>query len=494
MDRSAIDEFGIAGFTLMERAGAAALRALRRRWPEVRALRVYCGVGNNAGDGFVVAKLAHVDGLRVTVITCAAVEELRGDAATAARDCSAAGVTILPFSAAAPIPDDEIVVDALFGIGLSRPLTGQFAAAVRQIAAADCPVVALDMPSGLDADTGRADGPVICAERTIAFVGLKTGYFLGVGTDQCGSIEFADIGIPPGIAARLTPAMQRLSLADIRAALPPRRRTAHKGSNGRLLVIGGGPDMAGAVRMAGEAALRTGAGLVHLATHPRHAAFIAAQVPELIVHAVDNTAVLEAAGIDFDAIALGPGLGRTPWAESLCEWAYAQPCPLVNDADGLNWLADAGDLGVQAQPRIMTPHPGEAARLLGISTQAVQRDRLHSVRELAERYAATIILKGAGTLVSGPAADDGPVADKGTAPVSVCLAGNPGMASAGTGDVLTGIVGSVLVQSGDAGAAARAAVLIHSLAGDAAAAARGERGLIATDVIDAIQRWVNPSS
>ena len=481
MDHAAIEQHGIAAYSLMERAGQAALDALRRRWPEARSLRIYCGLGNNAGDGYVVARLAHGYGLRVSVVACAPIDQLSADAARAARDCIAAGITPAPFSNAATAQHDQIIVDALFGTGLSRPLAGVFAQAVAQIKASNRPVLALDIPSGVAADTGIVSGPAIVADCTIAFVGLKSGYYLGLGPDHCGAIEFTDLQVPAAVFAEHTPVMRRLGLQDIRAALPQRSRTAHKGDNGRLLVIGGGPDMAGAVRMAGEAALRTGAGLVYLATHPRHAPFIAAQVPELIVHGIDSPQALDAAALQVDAIALGPGLGRSSWAAALCQWAVMQPVPVIIDADGLNWLATVERRSPAAQQRMLTPHAGEAGRLLGIGSADVQRDRLRAATELADRYDATVVLKGAGTLVCAPAL-----------PVSVCAAGNPGMASAGTGDVLTGIAGGVLVQCGAVQAAAQAAVLIHALAGDAAAAQRGERGLIATDLLAQIQLWANP--
>lgn len=484
MDRVAIQDVGIAGYTLMERAAAAALRVLRERWPSARALRIYCGLGNNAGDGYVLARLADGYGLRVAVVACGPLERLGGDAATAARDCVAAGIEPVAFEAQSGPAGGEIVVDALFGTGLARPLEGVFADAVAQIAAAKCAVMALDVPSGIDADTGLANGPAVRADCTVAFVGLKAGYFLGVAPDHCGVLEFASLDIPDSVSAQQQPVLRRLSLADIGRALPRRRRTAHKGDNGRLLIIGGGPGMAGAVRMAGEAALRSGAGLVYIATHPRHAAFIAAQVPELIVHPIDSPQELDAAQLSVDAIALGPGLGRSAWASALCEWALGQPRPLVIDADGLNWLAADGSVAAHSQARILTPHPGEAGRLLGESIAAVQNDRLAAVRTLAERYGSTVVLKGARSLIAGPAAATAP---------RVCVAGNPGMASAGSGDVLTGITGAVLVQCGDAPLAADAAVLIHALAGDAAAAAQGERGLLATDLLQYVQQWANPS-
>lgn len=482
MDRAAIDEFGIAGYSLMERAASAALTKLRTRWPDKRSLRIYCGLGNNAGDGYVVARLAHAYGLDVEVVACAPVEQLRGDAATAARDCLSSGVAAQPFSPAARPAHDTVIVDALFGTGLSRPPEGDFAAAVQQINESNAVVLALDVPSGIDANSGIAAGAAIHAHCTVGFVGLKTGYFLGVGPDHCGALEFSDLKIPAEIQRRHTPALERLSLADIRRVLPPRGRTIHKGNNGRLLIIGGGPGMPGAVRMAGAAALRTGAGLVYVATHPEHAGYATAAVPELIVHGVESPVTLEQTLPAIDAIAIGPGLGQSPWAAALCEWAFAQTCPLVADADALNWLSRTNMPGEAHGERIVTPHAGEAARLLGGSAVSVQHDRLAAVRELAKRCQATAVLKGAGTLVCS--------ADS---PVSVCAAGNPGMATAGTGDVLTGITGGVLVQCGDAHAAARAAVLVHALAGDTAAAAQGERGMLATDLLSEIRQWANLS-
>ena len=487
MDRAAIEEFGIPGYTLMERAAAAALATLRARWPAARSLQIYCGAGNNAGDGYVLARLAAAYGIQVTVIACTPPDALTGDAATAARDCIAAGIAPTEFSASANADRADVIVDALFGTGLTRPLEGLFADALAQIASARCPVFALDIPSGVDADTGNVTGPAVRAHCTMAFVGLKAGYFLGAAPDHCGDIEFSALDIPSEVPARHEPVLQRLGLHDIQDALPPRRRTAHKGDNGRLLVIGGGPAMAGAARMAGEAALRAGAGLVRLATHPGHAAFVAAQVPELIVLEAGDVAALDQAVVDCDAIALGPGLGRTPWASQMCEWALAQPLPLVIDADGLNWLAESGDAQRLSQPggqqRILTPHAGEAGRLLGCGSAEVQRDRMAAVTRLSAQYNATVVLKGARTLISGSAGG----------PPRVCLAGNPGMATAGTGDVLTGIAAGALVQTGDVVAAANAAVMIHALAGDSAAAARGERGLLATDLLDEVQRWANPS-
>ena len=481
MDRAAIEEHGIPGYTLMQRAAAEALATLRLRWPDARSLRIYCGLGNNAGDGYVVARLAQSYDMQVTVVACAAPDQLGGDAATAAHDCAAAGISPVAFTSAGAPQRDEVIVDALFGTGLSRPLENEFADAVRQINASACPVLALDIPSGLAADTGLVQGPAVRADCTIGFVGLKSGYFLGAGPEHCGAIDFADLDIPATVRDQQEPVLQRIGLEEIRFCLPPRSRNVHKGDNGRLLIIGGGPGMPGAVRMAGAAALRAGAGLVYVATHPQHAAFVTAETPELIVHATESPADIAALAETVQAIAIGPGLGRSRWATALCEWAFALEKPLIADADALNWLAETS-ISAQQRPLLLTPHPGEAGRLLGRSGGAIQSDRLGAVRSIAERFAATTALKGAATLV----------ADPGSGVAGVCAAGNPGMATAGTGDVLTGICGGVLVQCGDTAAAARAAVLIHALAGDAAASAGGERGLIATDLLEHIRLWANP--
>jgi NAD(P)H-hydrate epimerase len=483
MDAAAIGDHGIAGYTLMERAADAALRVILQRWPAARGLRIYCGLGNNAGDGYVLARLAHAHAVAVTLVQCAAAEKLGGDAARAWADIAGADVAVSDFAGNAGPAKGEIVVDALFGTGLSRPLEGVFAAAVEQIAATPGAIIALDVPSGLDADTGLVNGPAVRAHCTIGFVGLKTGYFLGVGPDHCGQLEFADLDIPASVRELHRPVLRRLRVADIGTVLPRRSRLANKGDNGRLLVVGGGPGMPGAVRMAAEAALRSGVGLVYAATHPQNAAAIVAQRPEIIAFGVDSPADLAALQLEADAIVIGPGLGRSEWASALCEWALGAAVPLIVDADALNWLAARTGPVRQPEQWLLTPHPGEAGRLLGQSAADVQRDRLGAVSALSRRFGATTVLKGACTLT----------AEAGDAHVpGVCLAGNPGMASAGTGDVLAGVIGGIFAQCRDLRAAADTGVLVHGLAGDTAAEL-GERGLIATDLLTGIRRWVNVS-
>jgi ADP-dependent NAD(P)H-hydrate dehydratase / NAD(P)H-hydrate epimerase len=482
LDRLAIEEHGVPSYELMQRAAAAALAALRSHWPAARHVLVVCGAGNNAGDGYVLARLATSAGLSTRVLALVAEDQLKGDAALAARDCRAAGVPVDSFDPAAGLgaPTADLVVDALLGTGLDRPLEGDFAAAVEGLNAYRRPILALDVPSGLHADTGLPLGVAVRADVTVTFVGLKQGLFLGAASDYCGQLEFADLGLPAGLRSGLRAPLERLTAEDLHRALPRRPRSQHKGSSGRLVLIGGAPGMAGAIRLAAEAALRTGAGLVYVATHPASMPIVMAGRPEIMCRPIDTLSDLEPLLAGADAIVAGPGLGRTQWAASLWQRALASPLPLVADADALNLLADAP---AARNDWILTPHPGEASRLLGISVAEVQRDRRLAVRTLAERYHALAVLKGAGSLVASPG---------GESPVSVCDHGNPGMATGGMGDVLSGVLGALLAQTRDPAVSARAGVLLHALAGDAAAA-NGERGLIASDLMPYLQQWANPS-
>jgi hydroxyethylthiazole kinase-like uncharacterized protein yjeF len=483
IDRGAIEGLRVAGYELMCRAGRAALDVLRRRWPEARKIVVYCGAGNNAGDGYVLARLARAAGLAVRVEAVTPPERLGGDARRAWEDCSRAGVAAEPFAAVSgPTPfTPDIVVDALLGTGLTRAVEGRFAEAVEHINASRAPVLALDVPSGLDADTGWPLGCAVRAAVTVTFVGLKQGIFLGAGPDHTGELEFSDLGLPSDLSGALAPAFRRLGPATLRAALPPRARTAHKGTNGRLLVVGGAPGTAGAIRLTAEAALRVGAGLVYVATDKDSVGTVLAGRPELMCRPVSRAQDLDPLLDLADGVVLGPGLGQSEWSRALWHRVVAADLPLVVDADALNLLAELG--ASQRTSRsgwLLTPHPGEAGRLLGSDAGAVQRDRLAAVRTLATRYVATAVLKGACTLVATADLD-----------VRVCDYGNPGMGTAGVGDVLSGVLGGLLVQLREIPMTARAGVLLHALAGDDAAA-EGERGLVAGDLMPALRRWANP--
>jgi NAD(P)H-hydrate epimerase len=479
LDRIAIEEFDIPGATLMERAGRAAFETLGRIWPGARRLAVVCGPGNNGGDGFVVARLAAAGGYAVRVGLLGDAARLRGDALAAHDRMRDAGVALEPYHRHI-LDDVDVVVDALFGTGLDREVQGDHAACIADINACAAPVLAIDIPSGLHADTGRALGVCVEAEVSVSFIALKQGMFTGEAREHCGRVVFDDLAVPVGVFARTPASARRADMASLRGVLGPRRRSQHKGAFGHVLVIGGDAGFAGAVRMAGEGAARSGSGLTTIATRAGHAAVIASQRPELMCHAVEDAQALAPLLERATVIAVGPGLARGAWGRAMLGTALAASQPLVMDADALNLLAEAGPAGARgAQPRVMTPHPGEAGRLLGCSSREVEQDRFAAAAAIAARYEATVVLKGAGTLVCEPGED-----------IWVCEGGNPGMGSGGMGDVLTGIIAALVAQGLAPGLAARAGACVHAAAADMAAA-DAERGLLAGDLMQPLRRLVN---
>jgi len=478
LDRTAIDRLDVSDYELMCRAGEAALHSLEYHWPQARQLTIFCGAGNNAGDGYVLARLAARRGFTIRVIAVAPPTRLSAAALSAWDDFSAGGGEIEAFSADLSFAGD-VIVDGVLGTGLDRDLEGTFMAATGAINSTSGPVLALDIPTGLHADTGMPMGAAVHADVTITFVGLKSGLFLGLAPDFRGVVEFAGLGIPEEIYRQHCPALERLSANTLRAALPPRRPSAHKGSHGSLLLVGGSPGMAGAIRLAAEAALRAGAGLVRVVTHPDCVSSVLAGRPEIMCQGLTDPADLDPLIGVVDGVVLGPGLGQSDWSLGFMERLLATDLPMVLDADGLNGLAERPQ---QRGNWILTPHPGEAARLLQCSGETIQSDRPQAASDLVERYQGVVVLKGAGSLVASP--------DKSA--VAVCDRGNPGMATAGMGDVLAGIVGSLLVQTKDMRLAAEAGVLLHALAGDAAVT-DGPRGLLARDLMPHIRRCANPT-
>lgn len=479
IDAFEIEQHQVPSYTLMTRAAEAALRILRERWPQARRIAVVCGAGNNGGDGYVLARLARSVGLEARVLATVPADKLSGDARRAQQQWLAAGGTAQPFSSDA-LADHDLIVDGLLGIGLSGAPRPDTVAVIQAINAAGLPVLALDVPSGLNADSGAVHVAAVRAGITVCFVALKSGLFLGAGPDHAGVVMLEDLGVVPPVSPAFAPVLHRIDESDLARHLPPRARDSHKGSHGRVLLIGGGTGMPGALRLAGEAALRSGAGLVTLAGAAENLVAVTATRPELIYLPVTAAADIDAALRDASVIAVGPGLGRGEWARSLWQKVLkSQDKPAVIDADALNLLAEA-PVKLPAS-WILTPHPGEAGRLLGSDARAVQADRLGAVRELQARYGATVVLKGSGSLVAG-----------GEPPqLAICDRGNPGMAVAGMGDVLTGIIAGLQGQLDDSVVAARLGVLVHALAGDSAAQG-GQRGLLASDLIDELRGWVNP--
>lgn len=474
LDRLAIEQYGIAGSTLMERAGRAAFALLRRRWPLARRIGVVCGVGNNGGDGFVLARLAQEAGLEVALYQVGDAARLHGDALAAAR---AAG---LPAESLAPgaLRHCDLVVDALLGTGLSGEVRDTWRDAIDAINTSGRPVLALDIPSGLDADSGAPLGDAVRATATMTFIGLKPGLLTAAGPALCGELHFADLEVPAELYSRVAATARRLELAQFLPQLAPRPRDAHKGDFGHVLVVGGEGGYAGAARLAAEAAARSGAGLVSVATRAAHAAALTATRPELMCHGVESAAELTPLLRRASVIVVGPGLGQGRWGRQMLGRLLQARQPLVVDADALNLLALEP---WRREDWVLTPHPGEAGRLLGETSAQVQQNRFAAAAGLQASFGGVVVLKGPGTLVLG---DDGMP--------GVCHGGNPGMASGGMGDVLSGIIAGLIAQDLPLREAAGAGVCLHAAAADAAARMDGERGLLASDLFPHLRQLVNP--
>lgn len=468
LDRIAIQERGIPGFELMSRAGAEVFQQIKKQWPDARSLAVFCGSGNNAGDGYIIAGLALAAGLNVCVYTVSEPEKLRGDALTACQHYQGA---VTPFQTEQAVNAD-VLVDALLGTGLDRSVTGLYAEAIRIINAHSSPVIAVDIPSGLNADTGNVMGCAVKADCTVTFIGLKQGLFTGLAAEYCGEICYAQLAVPDDVFSGLEAAAMRV----VKTPLPRRDRCAHKGNCGHVLIVGGELGYSGAVKMAGEAALRVGAGLVSIVTRAGHSGLMNLNRPELMSHGVETAGQLAALLEKIDVVVVGPGLGQSDWAKSLLNAVISSGKSLVVDADGLNLLAAAP----AAKPNwILTPHPGEAARLLNCSTVDIQQDRFAAALSIQARYGGVAILKGAGTLIASERQ------------LAVSNTGNPGMASGGMGDVLAGVIAGLLAQGLSLQDAAQQGVYNHGLAADLAAEKDGERGLLASDLMPYLRQLVN---
>ena len=482
---------GIDSNMLMERAGAAAFARARRHFPGARQWVVMAGVGNNAGDGFVIARLARQEGIDVVVLSLSPDKGPQGDAATQCDAMEKAGVPVAPFGRNS-LPQCDLIVDAMLGIGLSRPIEGPYLDAVQAINRHGAPAMAVDIPTGIHADSGTCLGAAVRAELTVTFVADKCGLFLGDAPDHVGRLELELLGHIPGerlnqVHTRFAEhtALRVFGKHTMRRMLPPRRRADHKGRFGHVLLVAGGPGMGGAARLAGEGALRAGAGLVSVATHPEHSAAVLAGRPELMVRGIRTAEELAPLLERATVVAVGCGLGEDAWARDLFQAACTSELPCMVDADGLGLLAESSvsePNGGNAARRIITPHPGEAGRMLGRSSTEVQADRLAAVTDLQRRYGGVALLKGAHTLVSG--------SDR---PPWVIDAGNPGMATAGMGDVLTGLLAGLWAQFPDAETEdlAALAAFVHALAGDSASRG-GQRGMIAGDLLAALRRELNP--
>lgn len=473
-EKEAADSLGITLYELMQRAGEAAFNVAREAYPCSSHWLILCGHGNNGGDGYVVARLAVATGLRVTLLALESDKPLPDEARMAREAWLNAGGVI--HAADIVWPDEiDVIIDGLLGTGLRSAPRQDLAALIEHANAHTSPIVALDIPSGLIAQTGATPGAVIYASHTITFIALKPGLLTGKARDVVGTLHHDALGLAHWLAGQVT-RLSRFDASQLVQWLPPRRPTSHKGEHGRLVIIGGDHGTAGAIRMAGEAAVRSGAGLVRVLTRKENIAPIITARPELMVH--DLTPQMLEESLEWaDVVVIGPGLGQQAWGKQALKKVENFRKPMLWDADALNLLAINPD---KRHNRILTPHPGEAARLLNCSVAEIESDRLLSAQRLVKRYGGVAVLKGAGTVI---ASDDAQ---------GIIDAGNAGMASGGMGDVLSGIIGALLGQKLPLYDAACAGCVAHGAAADRLAARYGTRGMLATDLFCTLRRVVNP--
>ena len=474
LDQVAINDFGIPGYTLMRRAGQAVLDALLAHYADAKKILVLCGAGNNAGDGYVLARIAQAHGLDVRVVSMIDPDKLQGDARQAWQHWQECGETA-PYQNEFTT-DADVIIDALLGTGLTREVEDDWKRLINTVNQSGLPVISIDIPSGLNADTGAISGVAINANQTVSFIGLKKGMFTGSGKACCGVISFDDLGLPAEVYESVEPDAELLCHSS-QWALPPRRHDIHKGKNGHVLIIGGNYGMPGSVILAARAALRSGAGLVSVVTRTEHINAVVAACPECMVHGSANGEINPELFEKADYIAIGCGLGKDAWAQRLLYLALDSTVPLVVDADALNLMAARDHLSL-TEECVITPHPGEASRCLNMRKRDIQYDRFQATQILRQKCNAHVVLKGSGTVIQHNGRPQ------------VCAFGNPAMATAGMGDVLTGMIASLaaqqIVMAGDISKAVTAAVCLHALAGDMAACG-DDRGLMATDVTEYIR-------
>lgn len=472
MDCMVIEEQGTLGIHLMRKAGLAVFELIQK-YHSKSAVIIFCGAGNNAGDGYVVAEELLKSGHKVIVYTLTKLKYLQNDVLIAQQNFVQIGGQIVEFSSNLKIDfNNRIIVDALLGTGLNREILGLYAQAIMLINNSASVVIAIDIPSGLSADTGWVLGCAVKADYTIVFVGLKQGMFTGFATEYCGNIFYVSLGVGYKILQKFKPSARLLTDYYV----PKRCRYIHKGNNGHVLVIGGYVGFSGAVRLAAEAALRIGAGLVSVATHAYHANSINSTRPELMCHGIECASQLIPLLNQATVVVLGPGLGTNSWGLSLFKQALKTNKPLIIDADGINFLASSYLSRVNW---VLTPHPGEAARLLQCTTLDIAKNRFVAIAKIQKKYAGIALLKGAGTLI-----DDGNE-------ISISITGNPGMASGGMGDTLAGIIAGLVAQNMPLHAATKSAAYLHGKAADLAAQQNGEIGLLASDLMPYIRQLAN---
>jgi NAD(P)H-hydrate epimerase len=491
-DRRTIDDIGIPSIVLMENAGRQAVAAMEAAFEDLPTshVGVLCGRGNNGGDGFVVARTLVQRGVETSVFLLGSVSEVRGDARTNLEILGRIGLTVVEITNAqawelhfSEVSQCDLLVDAILGTGFHGQLSGLLETVVADVNGLGIPVVAIDLPTGVSADSHEVEGEAIDASMTVTLAAPKIPLILPPADSHGGDLVIADIGIPLPILDEVEgPYIEILTRERMRDLVPARTADSHKGDFGRVLVIAGSLGRTGAAHLAALGALRSGAGLVTIATPRSCVPVIAAMAPEYMTEPLDETvggtidysALDRVLDIKADVIAVGPGLGQSPGTSAFVQGLLERAgVPLVLDADALNAFAGDPDrlVGRDGVDVVITPHPGEMARLLNISVEAVQRERLHHATEFAASHRLHVVLKGHRTIIAGP--DNR---------AFVNLTGNAGMATGGTGDLLTGMIAAWFAQLLDAEAACKLAVYLHGTAGDLAEADEGEVGLIAGDV------------
>ncbi|KJF89410.1 NAD(P)H-hydrate dehydratase [Photobacterium leiognathi] len=467
-------QHAITLYQLMESAGQAVFELIGSLYPQCSALLVCCGKGNNGGDGYVVARIAQQAGLDVTVWEMETVERLSSDATKARQRWLATGGNTIKEP---PIEQYDLIIDALLGIGIHGAPRLDIAERIIWINQQKTPIIAVDVPSGLCSDTGAVLGKVIKASQTLSFIGFKQGLVTGQAAQYCGERYFSSLDVGENLSQITSPSALRVTADMLLPLLPIRSRVGHKGSYGRVLCVGGSHGMAGAIRLCAEACARTGAGLTAVVTQPDNVLSIVTARPEIMAVGWQEESNEVCDRLAWaDVLVLGPGLGTSPWSKALFASCHHTDKPCVVDADGINLLASTPDFKVN---RIITPHPGEAARLLNVSVADIEADRFSAIKQLQQNYGGVVVLKGAGTLIY-----DGET-------LWVCTSGNPGMATGGMGDVLSGIIGALLGQGLSLVEAAYAGVWIHAQAADLCAQS-GERGMLASDLFPFIRQLINP--
>lgn len=485
IDRFLIDDCGYSGFELMTRAASAAFRRMRKCWTEPGLITVFCGSGNNAGDGYLMAASCARHNVPVCCVAAREPSELSGDAARARDQARSDGVEIVLWSElsaddkARVFSEAGLIVDAMLGTGVDGPLRAPFDDLVGRCNGSDLPILALDVPSGLNASDGSVASDAVRATCTVTFIADKVGLYTGQGAEYSGDVIYDDLGVSSDSArAGEQPAAQAYRWPRAAVLIPQRRRTAHKGSFGTVLVVAGDRGFGGAGLMVSEAVSRAGAGRVTLATRPEHTMPMLARFPSVMVrgveHGIDLQELLEAA----DVVVCGPGIGQKAWGQQMLQQVIASGKPRVLDADALNLMASK-----QADPfseQVLTPHPGEAARLLGCSVADIENDRLGAAAEISRRYGGICLLKGAGTVLACGSE------------TRIIIGANPGMATGGMGDVLAGLVGSLVGQKLSFLEAATLAAALHLEAARLASEKLGFMGLLPTDVVEFVPAVLAP--